>query len=98
MAFTCDRPAIPTLQDDNERVRVTRWDFAPGSNTGWHEHGLPYVIVMITDATMAVHDGDNVTQTVLFAGQTYTRPAGVRHDVMNASDRPMAFVEIELKS
>jgi mannose-6-phosphate isomerase-like protein (cupin superfamily) len=26
------------------------------------------------------------------------RPAGVTHDVMNGGDKPMAFVEIEVKS
>jgi hypothetical protein len=26
-----------------------------------------------------------------------TRPAGVEHDVMNGSSRPIAFVEIEVK-
>ena len=25
------------------------------------------------------------------------RPAGIRHDVMNGSDHPIAFVEIEVK-
>jgi mannose-6-phosphate isomerase-like protein (cupin superfamily) len=33
----------------------------------------------------------------LSAGQSYQRPSGVEHDVMNGSDRPMAFVEIEVK-
>ena len=31
------------------------------------------------------------------AGDSYQRPAGVEHDVLNASDRPLAFVEIEIK-
>jgi beta-alanine degradation protein BauB len=25
------------------------------------------------------------------------RPAGIRHDVMNGSDHPIAFIEIEVK-
>ena len=31
------------------------------------------------------------------ARQSYRRPAGVRHDVMNGSDHPIAFIEIEVK-
>jgi mannose-6-phosphate isomerase-like protein (cupin superfamily) len=31
------------------------------------------------------------------AGDSYQRPAGIEHDVLNASDRPLAFVEIEIK-
>jgi mannose-6-phosphate isomerase-like protein (cupin superfamily) len=30
-------------------------------------------------------------------GESYQRPAGVEHDVMNGSEHPMAFVEIEIK-
>ena len=32
--------AQPTLQIDNERVRVTQWRFAPGASTGWHRHAF----------------------------------------------------------
>ncbi len=53
---------------------------------------------MLTDATMAIEAaGGAVTETRLTAGHAYRRPSGVEHDVKNASDRPMAFVEIEIK-
>lgn len=97
MAFTCTIPAVPTLQQDDADTRITRWDFAPGACTGWHEHGWPYVVVMLTDAQMHVHDGEQVNVIARRAGDSYARPAGVRHDVMNGGDTPMAFVEIELK-
>ena len=38
-----------------------------------------------------------VSEVRLNAGQSYRRPAGIEHDVMNGSDQPMAFVEIEIK-
>ena len=38
-------PATPTVQIDNERVRVTLWRFAPGEATGWHRHECDYVVV-----------------------------------------------------
>jgi quercetin dioxygenase-like cupin family protein len=97
MAFECNIPALPTVQRDDDDVRITRWDFSPGAVTGWHTHGWPYFVVMLTDAIMRVHDGTNVTETRMAAGQAYNRPAGVQHDVMNGSDNPMAFVEIEVK-
>lgn len=97
MAFTCMTPAVPTVQRDDDDVRITRWDFQPGAVTGWHTHGWPYFVVMLTDALMRVHDGVTVTETRLVAGQAYSRPTGVEHDVMNGSDHAMAFVEIELK-
>ena len=97
MAFTCTSPAVPTLQVDDDRVRITRWDFEPGAATGWHEHAWPYCVVMLTAGTLAVHNGSEVTSVPLTAGQSYTRPAGITHDVMNATDHPMAFVEVERK-
>jgi mannose-6-phosphate isomerase-like protein (cupin superfamily) len=33
----------------------------------------------------------------LKTGVSYTRPAGVEHDVINANDFPFVFIEIEMK-
>jgi quercetin dioxygenase-like cupin family protein len=97
MAFACTIPAVPTTQRDDDDVRITRWDFAPGAVTGWHTHGWPYFVVMLTAGTLKLHNGTDVSQTTLAAGQSYQRPSGITHDVMNGSDHPIAFVEIELK-
>jgi beta-alanine degradation protein BauB len=98
MPFKCNQPAVPTVQQDDAAVRITRWDFAPGAATGWHTHGWPYFVVMLTDALMKVEAADGqVSEVRLVAGQSYRRPSGVEHDVMNGSDQPMAFVEIEIK-
>jgi quercetin dioxygenase-like cupin family protein len=97
MAFENCVSAVPTVQTDNEDVKITRWDFSPGAATGWHTHSWPYIIVMLTNAVMRLHDGAAVTEVNFTAGDAYQRPAGVTHDVMNGSDVPMAFVEIEIK-
>lgn len=97
MAFECTIPAIPNVQHDDATVRITRWDFAPGAVTGWHRHEWSYFVVMLTEGTLRVHDGAKVTDVLLAAGQSYMRPPGVEHDVMNGSDHPIAFVEIEVK-
>jgi len=34
----------------------------------------------------------------LTPGVSYTRPAGVEHDVINANDFPFVFIEVEIKS
>jgi mannose-6-phosphate isomerase-like protein (cupin superfamily) len=53
---------------------------------------------MLTDAVMRVEAADGaVSEVRLNAGQSYRRPAGIEHDVMNGADQPMAFVEIEVK-
>jgi len=97
MAFACTTPAIPTVQQDDEAIRITRWDFEPGAVTGWHSHGWPYFVVMLTAGTLRIHDGKAENDVPLAQGQAYMRPAGVEHDVMNGSPHPIAFVEIEVK-
>ncbi len=97
MAFKCDIPATSTVQLDDEVARITRWDFAPGAATGWHEHGWPYFVTMLVAGTLRVHDGEKITDVPLEAGQSYRRPPGIKHDVMNGSPHPIAFVEIEIK-
>ena len=98
MAFKCNIPARPTVQQDDEAVRITRWDFELGAVTGWHRHAWPYFVIMLVEGTLRVHDGTKVTDVGLEAGQSYRRRSGVKHDVMNGSPHPIAFVEIEIKN
>ncbi len=97
MAFECTIPAVPTTQLDDATVRITKWEFEPGAVTGWHEHGWPYFVVMLEAGTLRIHNGTEVTDVPLAKGQSYVRPAGIKHDVMNGSPHPIAFVEIEVK-
>jgi quercetin dioxygenase-like cupin family protein len=98
MAFKCNIPALPTIEQDDDAVRITRWDFEPGAVTGWHRHAWPYFVTMLVDGTLCVHDGTNITDVPLKAGQSYRRSSGVERDVMNGSAHPIAFVEIEVKN
>lgn len=95
--FECKVPALPTLQQDDANIRITRYDFEPGAVTGWHQHGWPYFVIMLTAGTLRIHDGQAVSEVPLAEGQAYMRPAGITHDVMNGSDHPIAFIEIEVK-
>ena len=97
MTFACTIPAVPTVQRDDEDIRITRWDFPPGAATGWHLHSSPYFVIMIIGGILRVHNGTTVTETDLVQGQTYNRPSGIEHDVMNGSSHAIAFVEIEIK-
>lgn len=97
--LTCRAPAIGTVQQDDANVRVTRWDFDPGAETGWHRHGLGYVVVPITDGTMLLElAGGATAQATLTAGVSYVRTAGMEHNVVNAGTEKLSFVEIEMKS
>lgn len=90
--------AISTLQVDDGKVRVTRWDFSPGAETGWHTHGMDYVVVPLTDGTLSAElpDGSTV-ENQLTIGSSYARSAGVEHNIVNASRSPFSFIEVEFK-
>lgn len=91
--------AIPTIQSDNDRVRVTEWHFVKGAATGFHRHEFDYVVVPGTTGRLKIVDGEGKeTFAELSAGQSYFRKAGVEHDVINAHDGDFVFVEIELKN
>jgi len=89
--------AIPTVQVDNEVVKVTEWRFAPDAETGWHRHEYDYVVVPVTDGRLRLETPDGDIEADLKLGQAYSRPVGIEHNVINASGRELAFVEIEIK-
>ncbi len=83
---------------DDDKVRVTRWDFVPGAETGWHRHGMDYVITTLTPCSMQLEEpGGGSRRADMAAGISYRRDEGVEHNVVNAGEAPMSFVEVELK-
>lgn len=91
-------PCTATQLVDDDRVRVTRFDFAPGAETGWHRHSMDYVITAVTDCHMLLENPDGSTRQVLVpAGTAYRRAEGVEHNVINDGAQVMSFVEVELK-
>ncbi|WP_306144053.1 cupin domain-containing protein [Roseibium sp. MMSF_3412] len=90
--------ATATQLIDDDRVRVTRFDFAPGAETGWHRHEMDYVITALTDCQMLLEGPGGESREVLVpAGTVYRRNEGVEHNVINGGDALMSFVETELK-
>lgn len=89
--------AVPTVQIDNARVRVTEWRFAPGATTGHHRHEYPYVVVPLSTGRLRIEGASGTVHAELVTGQSYAREAGAEHDVCNANDVEFAFIEIEIK-
>ncbi|MBO0344465.1 cupin domain-containing protein [Roseibium sp. CAU 1637] len=90
--------ATATQLIDDDRVRVTRFDFAPGAETGWHRHGMDYIITTLTDCPMTLEEPGGDSRNVLIpAGTVYRRDEGVEHNVINGGETVMSFVETELK-
>ena len=89
--------ATPVVQVDNERIIVTEWTFAPGAETGEHVHAHDYVVVPMTTGTLRIEESTGTRHAQLRAGASYTKLAGVRHNVVNANPYEFRFIEIELK-
>jgi beta-alanine degradation protein BauB len=89
--------AVPTVQIDNDRVRVTEWRFAPGAATGYHRHEYDYIVVPLSTGRLLVRGSAGENTAELVSGQSYARSAGVEHDVVNVNPGPFVFIEIEIK-
>lgn len=89
--------ATLTRIEDNDRVTITEWRFAPGAETGWHRHAIDYVIVYRTPARMMVETKAGRNAVEIAAGQAMFRRAPIEHNVINAGDAEVVFVETEIK-
>ena len=86
-----------TVQLDDERLRVTRFDMAPGDRIAWHHHDLDYLVVPIVDGDLQVVAAGGISPQRTRAGESYSREAGTEHELVNGP-RPYAFIEIEFKT
>ncbi len=63
-----------------------------------HTHAYDYVVVPMTTGRLLLEEPGGATRHAeLRAGVSYTRAAGVEHDVINDNDGEFVFVEIEMK-
>ena len=90
--------ALSEVQRDDDQLRITLWQFPPGSETGWHVHELAYVVVPINGGELTVEDRSGNRTYPILSGRSYSRPAGVEHNIANDTGDDIAFVEIELKA
>jgi quercetin dioxygenase-like cupin family protein len=86
--------AEPTVQVDNERVRVTEWRFPPGA-TVHHRHAHGYVVVSMTTGRLLLCDAAGDRYAKVQAGKSYARNESAEHNVINANDCKFIFLEIE---
>lgn len=97
--MTAARPkAVPTTMIQNDLTVTTEWRFAPGAETGWHRHGMDYVVVPMTTGQLLLEEpGGGSRLAPMTVGQPYFKSEGVEHNVVNANDYEFVFIEIELK-
>lgn len=88
---------VATVIADNERVRITRFTWAPGAETGWHTHAHDYVIVPYQDCRVRVEAAGGSFEATMMRDQPYFREKGVTHNVTSTEDQPFSLIEIEIK-
>lgn len=88
--------AKATVQVETEFSRATEWRFAPGTETGYHKHAYNYVVVPMTDGLLLLETPDGEKHRTLEAGKAYSGIVGAEHNVVNASDHEVVFIETEL--
>ena len=70
---------------------------AERAETGHHVHALDYVSVPLTNEILRLQEPTATRDAEVTAGASYSRSAGIAHNVINANDFDFAFIEIELK-
>ncbi|MEG9863062.1 MAG: hypothetical protein V6Z81_11350 [Parvularculales bacterium] len=84
---------------DNEQYRLTLWSFEVGQETGWHTHEMDYVVMpQVTGKVKLQHPDGSETFANMSPDNPYFREAGVQHNVINAGEEPLSFLELEYKS
>jgi hypothetical protein len=88
--------ATGEVQIDNGVFRVTKWTIEPHDAIPMHVHHFEYVVVPLVNDVMKVRsiDGTEVDAEIR-VGESYTRPAGAEHTVINPGTDTIVFVEIE---
>jgi enamine deaminase RidA (YjgF/YER057c/UK114 family)/quercetin dioxygenase-like cupin family protein len=89
--------AWSTVQFEDERIRVTRWDVPPGQAIGLHTHEHDYVVVPVVDGRVGIEPAvGERSVSEMVAGRSYHREAGAVHVLVNDGGQHLAFVELEL--
>ena len=84
---------------NNNIVKVSKFTLKPKGSTGFHLHGLDYVIIPITDGSLKLIDKKNQESfATLKAGHPYFRKKGIEHNVINIGTKTITFIEVEIKN
>ncbi len=84
---------------DNDRFRLTLWSFEAGQETGLQTHEMDYVVMPQTPGAVKLQHPDGSESSAVMLPETpYYHEAGVHHNVINNSDKPLSYLEMEFKT
>lgn len=83
---------------ENARMRIYRYELAPGEASATHTHRRPYLMIAATDVNllMASPDGRSIQHSVK-AGDMHWVDTEVTHSLGNRGEAKAILVEFELK-
>lgn len=96
MTVECKK-AECSIQLENDRARVRKWTFGPGTETGRHTHNHDFIVVPLTRGKLLLKTQEGESVRELEPGQSYFRNAGMDHNAINAGEDEIVLLEIELK-
>ena len=92
------KKATSNIQINNKLVKVTKYSYLPGQETGMHRHLYDYIVIPITDGKLLLIDKNGKESDFsIVASHSYFRKAGVEHNVINSGKQKLIFIETELK-
>lgn len=89
------RPVCERLHED-QRQRVLRCSFAPGTGHERHFH-RPHFGYALSGGRMRITDEKGTRETVLETGSHFTSEGVAWHEVLNVGDTTVAYLIVEPK-
>jgi len=91
-------PPISAPAAENAKMRIYRYDLAPGAASTQHTHSRPYLLVAATDVDLRMSSPDGARMEHLVkAGDMHWVSTAVTHTLMNRGTGNAILVEFELK-
>jgi quercetin dioxygenase-like cupin family protein len=93
-----EAPPVAAPAAENPRMRVYRYELAPGAASAMHTHARPYLLVAATGMNLRMTSPDGVAMThPVEAGDLHWVDAAVTHTLVNEGRETGVLVEVELK-
>ena len=87
-----------TVLLDNDKTTITYWCFAPGTQTGWHNHIFDYATIQQSGGRLLLQSENGATKTVDYeVGRTVAYKAPIVHNAINICEEEVRVIEIEYK-
>ena len=83
---------------ENNVFKITKWEFLPSQETGWHTHHMDYIVLPLVNGQLKIISEDFSSNIVdVYTDKPYFKKAGVYHNVISHNENYFSFIEMEFK-